>query len=262
MIFDPGFDINVDLDNLTFIYGDKGFGPKPEIRKLDEIRNSLKDKNADGPGMVYCIAMDVGNKEDYIEISKRNLLYGAVIYNKGNIGDEPIRSQGHIHAISKSCMSSTCEVYEIWIGEAIIYMQESGTDDAGRCYAIHGKAGDIIVVPPYWVHATINANPKEEMAFGAWCVKDYGFDYDDVRRHQGIAYYPRLEENKILWDKNENYKTSSFIEMNAIDYPMLNLERGKSIYKQFKENPDRFLFVSQPQQIEKDVWNNLHDRGR
>ena len=61
-------------------------------------------------------------------------------------------SQGHIHAISPSCNASTCEVYEIWSGEAYIYMQQYGGDDAGNCYAVHAKAGDVVIVPPGWVH--------------------------------------------------------------------------------------------------------------
>jgi len=30
------------------------------------------------------------------------------------------------------------------------------------------------------------------------------------------------------------------------DYSDLGLEKGKSIYRQFEEDPDRFLFVSDP----------------
>lgn len=48
-----------------------------------------------------------------------------MIFGDGIVGEEPVRSQGHIHVISPSCNASTCEVYEIWLGEAYIYMQET-----------------------------------------------------------------------------------------------------------------------------------------
>lgn len=51
------------------------------------------------------------------------LLYGAVTYAAGRLGDEPVRSQGHIHTISPHSGWSTTEAYEIWSGKAIIYMQ-------------------------------------------------------------------------------------------------------------------------------------------
>jgi glucose-6-phosphate isomerase, archaeal len=26
--------------------------------------------------------------------------------------------------------------------------------------------------------------------FGAWCDREYGFEYAEIRRHKGIAWYP------------------------------------------------------------------------
>ena len=159
----PGFDISVSEKPLNFIYGEGVFGPEVENRSLDSIRKSLKDHDAKGPEIVYSIAMDVGKTKDREDLIKKNLLYGAVIYSKGKIGEEPVRSQGHIHSVSASCGSSTPEVYEIWQGKAIIYMQETAKDNPGRCFAVIAEAGDVVIVPPYWAHYTVNADPKENM---------------------------------------------------------------------------------------------------
>lgn len=254
MEFYPGFDIQIKKSPLGFQYGQNVFGPEPEARTLDEVRHSLKDKNAKGPDILYCISMDVGEKKDLALMKERNLLFGVVTYASGMIGDEPVRSQGHIHAISSSCHASTCEVYEIWDGEAYIYMQESGDDDAGNCYAIYAKAGDVVIVPPGYVHATINANVHKNMTFGAWCVRDYGFDYEKVRKHNGIAYFPVVKDGKIVWELNNKYKSGHFIIKNAREYPEFQIERGKPIYQQFQENPDKFLFVSKPH-LAKAIWD-------
>ena len=169
MEFYPGFDISPQQEPFGFCYGKGVFGPEAEIRRLDDIRASLEDPGCAGPEAVYSISMDVGMEEDREEIEKRNLLYGAVTYAAGTLGREPVRSQGHIHAVSISCGSSTPEVYEIWDGRAIIYMQESGEDDPGACYAIYAGPGDVVIVPPYWVHATVNGGANRPMTFGAWC---------------------------------------------------------------------------------------------
>ena len=162
--FDPGFGIRPTLRPLGFEYGPGVFGPTCEIRRLDAIRPSLRDPACTGPDPVYAIAMDVGTEDRRADLLARNLLYGAVAYAAGRLGDEPVRSQGHVHAISASCGASTPELYEIWSGRAVILMQESDGDDPGRCFAVSAGPGETVVVPPGWAHATISADPRRPMA--------------------------------------------------------------------------------------------------
>ena len=124
--FYPGFDIRpVSEPAIGFALGADTFENGVEIRKLDSIRKSLMQPDCRGPENVYSIMMDIGDKEDRGDLEKRHLLYGAVCYSKGKLGSEPVRSQGHIHKVSNHSGWSTPEIYEIWEGKAIIYMQES-----------------------------------------------------------------------------------------------------------------------------------------
>lgn len=159
-LFDPGLEILPTTDPMGFQYGRDVFGPPVENRRLEDIRNSLMESSCAGPGIVYSIAMDVGKNKHRDLLNEMHLLYGVVTYAAGKLGKEPVRSQGHIHKVSAYSGWSTPEVYEIWSGEAIIYMQEQAEDQPGRCYAVHAKPGEVVIVPPYWVHATISANPE------------------------------------------------------------------------------------------------------
>ena len=206
--FSPGFTITPAYDPLGFEYGATAFGPVPENRTLDSIRPSLMQPDCDGPDIVYTIAMDVGDVRDRDAMLRRNLLYGAVTYAKGLLGREPVRSQGHIHAVSPSCGMSTCEVYEIWSGSACIYMQETAEDRPGRCFAILANPGEVVIVPPGWAHCTIVADPSRHMTFGAWCVRDYGFDYTGVRRHGGVAWFPVIENRELKFVQNPAYQAA------------------------------------------------------
>lgn len=255
MAFNPGFELSVSENPLGFLYGEKVFGPEPEIRRLDDIRASLADPQSKGPAELYAIVMDVGLEDDREEIVKRNLLFGAVTYAAGTIGREPVRSQGHIHAVSASCGSSTPEVYEIWDGEAVIYIQQSGSDNPGKCYAVHAHPGDVVIVPPGCVHATINADVSHSMTFGAWCVRDYGFDYRDVRRHGGIAFFPYVEEGALKWEKNPAYTGGELISKRARSWEDFSLEAGVPIYTQFQKDKDRFSFVPDPMRYS-DLWES------
>lgn len=253
--FNPGLNVFPTSGKLGFEYGADCFGPEVENRTLDAIRKSLADPTCDGPEIVYSIAMDVGKNIHKPKLEELHLLYGVVTYAAGRIGNEPVRSQGHIHKKSAYAGGwSTPEVYEIWSGEAIIYMQETATDKPGRCFAVHAKAGEVVIVPPFWAHATISANAAEPLTFGAWCDREYGFDYDDVRAHKGLAWFPILDaENNINWKANPNYESSELIEKSPRIYSEFGIVPHKSIYTQFEENEHRFDFVPKPF-IAKDVW--------
>ena len=258
MQFNPGFDIKPTIKPMGFQYGSETFGPPVEIRTLDAIRKSLTDPNCTGPEEVYSIAMDVGKNCHKDILEKKHLLFGAVTYAAGTLGREPVRSQGHIHKNSTYANGwSTPEVYEIWSGEAIIYMQETGHDNPGRCFAVHARPGEVVMVPPAWAHATISANPMEPLSFGAWCDREYGFEYSEVRSHSGLAFFPFLKENnKIIWEKNENYFEQELIIKSPRIYKEFGLTAEKPIYIQFEEDMEKFNFVPRPD-LFKDKWGRF-----
>jgi glucose-6-phosphate isomerase len=257
MHFYPGFDIHPTTKPMGFDYGPGIFGPEVENRTLDSIRKSLLDPNCSGPDPVYSIAMDVGKAEHLRLLKQLHLLYGVVTYAAGRLGDEPIRSQGHIHKVSPFSDWSTPEVYEIWSGKAIIYMQETAKDQPGRCFAVEAKPGDVVIVPPYWAHATISADPEQPLTFGAWCDREYGFEYDAVRAHKGLAWFPVISASgEIEWQKNKNYLDCELITKKPEVYTQLSIEPGKPIYTQFEENPEKFGFVPRPQVAAK-IWEKF-----
>ena len=256
MIFNPGFDIEPTMNPMGFKYGSDVFGPQVENRYLKDIRKSLSDPLCDGPEIVYSIAMDVGKAKHKELLEQMHLLYGVVTYAAGRLGKEPIRSQGHIHWVSKYSGWSTPEVYEIWEGEAIIYMQEYAEDNPGRCFAVYAKAGDVVIVPPYWAHATISANPEHPLTFGAWCDREYGFEYDGVRSHKGIAWFPLFDKDgKIEWQANPCSQPSELICKAPADHPELGIVKGEAIYRTFERAPETFLYVPKPG-LKESVWKN------
>jgi glucose-6-phosphate isomerase, archaeal len=268
--FDAKLGVRSHAADLSFSYDEGVFGPQPEFRRLDAIRRSLRDPNCEGPDPVYSIAMDVGRREHREELARRMLLFGVVVYAAGQLGEEPVRSQGHIHSLAPHCGWSTPELFEIWQGRAIIYAQESADDDPGRCFAITAGPGEKVVVPPGWAHAVINADPSTRMMFGAWCDRQYGFVYDAIRAHHGLAWFPILDgqekdreekggQPKIRWERNLSYR---FNQSNDLSmrvpraYPELGLDPSTPIYEQFANNPDSVQWVSEPARVAQ-VWHNF-----
>ncbi len=231
--FDPGLDIRFLKETLEFDYGCGVFGPKPEYRSLDAIRGSLRDPHCTGPDPVYAIAMDVGRAEDQRELKRRMLLFGVVMYASGRLGDGPVRSQGHVHAIAPHCGRSTPELFEIWEGRAIIYGQE--------------KSGDVVA----------NADMNSPLIFGAWCDRQYAFDYTQVRAHHGLAWYPLLaNDGEISWEPNPTYLASKLECRKARAYPELGLSATVPIYEQFRRHPGSVQWVSDPASL-RGLWQQF-----
>jgi len=254
MSFETGLDVRWNELARTFDYGCGVFGPKPEYRRLDAIRTSLRDPDCEGPDPVYSIVMDVGREEHLDELRKRMLLFGVVAYAAGRLGLEPVRSQGHVHAISAHSGWSAPELFEIWEGRAIVYAQQYADDTPGICVAVEAGPGDHVVVPPGWAHCVINADPNSSMIFAACCDREYGFVYDKVRSHGGLAWFPVLDkQSKINWQPNPRYKRSVLSQHAARAYPELNLIGSMPIYQEFSRDPDSMQWVSDPSRYA-DLW--------
>ena len=252
-MFDPGLFVTPQFSPLGFSYGPGCFGPTPEKRRLDDIRVSLREPSCHGPETVYTIAMDVGKDKDKALLESLHLLFGTVVFASGKLGEEPIRSQGHVHAISPVSGTSTPELYEIWSGRAVIYEQEFDKDDPGRCFAVEAGPGEVVLVPPGWAHCTISADSTQPLAFGAWCVREYGFVYDGVRAHGGLAYFPIWQGNTLVFETNIQYQESQLVRKSPRKYTEFHLEPDLPIYTQFEKDPQRFRFVVHPEEYE-DIW--------
>ena len=129
-------------------------------------------------------------------------------------------------------------------------MQEHAADDPGRCFAIEAGPGEVVVVPPGWAHATVSADAGEAMTFGAWCDREYGFEYDEVRARGGLAWFPRLApDGRVEWQANPRYAARPLVERRARAYPELGLVAGEPIYRTFARDPEAVQWVSDPARL-------------
>jgi glucose-6-phosphate isomerase, archaeal len=257
MRFNSGIGVVPVHQPLGFRYEPGVFGPQPELRPLDAIRSSLQNSECTSPDPVYAIVMDVGREEVRADLQKSILLFGAVIYSAGQLGQEPVRSQGHVHRISKHSGWSPPEVYEIWEGAAYVYMQEHAAEDPGRCYAILAQPGDVVVVPPGWAHAAGSADPSNFISLGALCDREYGFEYEEIRKRKGMAWYPVVTPEKTIeWVSNPHYRTRDIVVRRPRDYSRLGLVSETSLYKQTVRDLDRFAWVANPA-LAQEVWKDF-----
>jgi glucose-6-phosphate isomerase len=147
-------------------------------------------------------------------------------------------------------------LFEIWEGKAVVYAQEFALDQPGHCVAIEAGPGDQVVVPPGWAHCVVNASEDERMVFGALCERQYGFVYDGVRAHGGLAWFPLLRAGRIEWKANPQYQTSSLQVRGPRAYPELGLDAKTPIYRQYETNPESVQWISEPARMAA-LWPSL-----
>jgi glucose-6-phosphate isomerase, archaeal len=69
-----------------------------------------------------------------------------------------------------------------------------------------------------------------------------------------LAWFPVLNaEDKIEWRPNSTYSANELKVHAARAYPELGLSVDKGLYEQFIENPESFLYVSEPGR-KREVW--------
>ena len=113
------------------------------------------------------------------------------------------------------------------------------------------------MVPPGWAHTTISADPEQPLTFGAWCDREYGFEYEEIRAHKGLAWYPVIgQDQEIEWRRNPGYHLNELIVKRPEKYLQFQLDYNTPIYQQFEEDPLKFLFVPQPQLVA-NIWQGF-----
>lgn len=251
-------DLDFDERTRRFRYAEGVFGPPAEIRGLKDVHGTYQDTTGIGPDWLYAIAMDVYRGEHEAILKKAMLLLGVVAYNRGSVGLEPVRSQGHVHRVSSHSGWSPPEVFEIWQGRAIVVTQCTTDTDVGTCYALFADAGERVIVPPGWPHMVVNAARDEPMVFAAVCDRGYeGFEYDRLRAQGGLAFRPVYDDKGALhWRRNENYPSTRLQEKSPQRYTGSTALPEGNIYREMCADPERFAFVPWPDRC-REEWKEF-----
>ncbi len=189
-------------------YGPGMFGPEPELRRLDAIRASLLRPALHGPRSRLRHRHGCGAQRGLDHLKQRMLLFGVVVYAAGRLGQEPVRARDTSTRLRRTAAGRRRRSFRF--GRARHHLRAGARRTIRACVAVTARPGDKVVVPPGWAHCVINADPTTRMVFGAWCDRQYGFDYDGVRAHGGLAWFPLLDaDNRVHWEPNPPYRHQS-----------------------------------------------------
>ena len=248
-----GLDVTLDEEALALAFGRDVVHPVGERRRLADVRATLADPEAVGPEHLYTIYMDICRAGDQAALIERSLLYGAVVYNHGQIGRERLRSQGHRHSRKPGTELRYSEVYEFWTGHGFVYFQKECDPVVTRALLVPVGPGDKVIVPLGWVHMTV-ASDHEPLAFGAWCAREGRLEYEELRALGGPGHFV-LADGEVV--ANPRYAAVADVEVVAPnDLPLLGVPNDLPIYQAWQQSPGLFDFLPQPELVEQ-AWANL-----
>jgi glucose-6-phosphate isomerase len=248
-----GLALRLDEERLSLSFGPGLLHPNPETRHLDDVRPMLEDPHATGPNHLYTIYMDLCRQADASVLREQGLLYGAMVYNRGALGAEYLRSQSHLHSKKVGTSLRYSEVFEFWTGRGFLYLQRECGPEVSRAYLVRVEPGDRIVLPFGWVHLVITTG-EDVLSFGAWCARQNSFEYHALRELGGPAHFVHADGSVA---SNPHYRSVPDVQYaTPRDFPDLGIPRERPIYDSWRDQPELFAFVANPELVG-DIWKDL-----
>jgi glucose-6-phosphate isomerase len=175
---------------------------KPDIRFLRDMESVVYDrewlKTAGNPELYY-MYRDLKEKD--------GLRYDITIIPPQMMGREFVKTKGHEH------IGSFGEIYIVLEGKGIYLIQKYSPSKKEKeekiedVRAIAAEKGDIIVIPSYYGHVTINPS-SETLKTANWISPHCCSSYQLFEEKKGACYFalknPASQE--LEWLKNNNYQ--------------------------------------------------------
>lgn len=258
LIKSAGIDINLNKSTGEISFGDELNIIKPDVRTILEaepyyLSSSKLDKNIP----LYLMYRNVSKIDDNIKIQKSGLRYDITVILPGIIGEEYIKTIGHVHPLSpfSGFKRTFTEVYSVIYGNAIYILQKfshpylSGKEAESTkiiedVVIIEAKAGDIIFIPSHYGHTTINTG-KTPLVMANILYGDFNSMYKPYKMFRGASYYIKKGKNSLSEiNNNQMYVNPPKPRLLEIkDFKPSDLNNNYPLYAQFLENLEKLDFL-------------------
>ncbi len=253
-----GIDINLDRLTGEISFSDEFNTIKPDIRRIAEATPYYFDSSRSEKDLpLYLMYRGVCKRNDSNKISNSGLRYDITVILPGTIGEEYIKTIGHVHPLSPfSDFNRTfTEVYSVIFGEAVYVLQKFShlyllgkendlTKIIEDVAIIEAKAGDTIFIPSHYGHTTINTG-KSPLVMANILYSDFSSMYEPYRVFKGASYYI-IKSNRNLSRINENqmyfYPPKPRL-LEAKHFAPPNLDSNSPLYLQFLEKFEKLDFL-------------------
>lgn len=249
-----GLGIKLDAGRNRLILGSDITRVTPAIRYLKEMKEVLARKDAEGPDELYYMYRDVHKLKDEEGIRKNKLRYDVTIIRAERLGSEAspcaqglaefMKTAGHYHP------GPFGELYEVLAGEAWCLLQKK---DSGNhriiedVILVKAKAGDKIVIPPYYGHILINTG-RTHLVTSNWVSSEFSSEYELYKKAKGAAYFVFEDNLGERFEVNPYYQEVAKIRaaMPAKAIAKFGLKCGSPMYPLLYKEAHKLDFLNNP----------------
>jgi glucose-6-phosphate isomerase len=244
-----GLPIKLEKDTGKLFLDASLLSDHPKTRMLSEslpYYETRKSFPSDLP--LYYMYRDVKKKVDTHSIDLSPFRYDITVLLPGNIEQEPIKTIGHVHPISKLTKTSYTytEVYSVIHGTAHYILQKFSTDfnTIIDVVDLEVKEGEHVLIPSFYGHVTVNVT-DEPLVMANILFRDFSSNYGPYQANKGAALYLKRNQNtEIFSELNINYSNlPSVKKATSIDFIPPELKQFEPLYTQWISNLKGFTYL-------------------
>lgn len=264
-----GLPLYIDEENhvmaLSALLKMDGFGRKETGKMVGLLAN---EENLPVEEPFYDVYRGIAFPEDEELLQKNDFRYDITIIMPGQINGECKKTSGHYHGWNPARTNTYAEVYEVIKGTALYVLQKSPNFDAENpedlvvedliLATVH--AGETIIIPPNYGHASINIGDGP-LVFSNLAYVPCPVHYDPVKHYHGMSYYLMKKGGEITAEFNSRYQNVPQPKFATVkENSRLGIRFGTPVYQSYKENPEAFRFLAEPDQYVDEIMSMLDYR--
>ena len=232
-------------------------------KALGKMTHLFKNPEGMNPDEIaYHAYRDIRFAEHDALFHKYDFRYDVTVILPGPVNGEYKKTSGHYHGYIQGGTLPYPEVYEVIEGEIVFIFQRNRSFDRADggviddVRAVHVKAGQSIIVPPFCGHGSINPT-NGVSAFSNIAVVSCPLSYDPIAQRHGLAAYimeGECQGRKFLPVANPNYDNLPAIHIaDPVENPDLGIEFGVPCYRNFIEHPEKYDFLLHPERYQAEM---------
>jgi len=247
------------LDNNKLEFGSGVDLEKMSVRTMADLAVVAKDDGltlSDDPAyFMYRGVHRIGDEE---KLKSHNQRFDLTVIPSGNLGEEYIKTSGHYHPAKEGTTVEYPELYYAVSGQATYIMQKRDRDGVIEDVILaRVKAGEAILVPPFYGHVTIN-ELDEPLVMANWVEANFSSIYSDFEQKRGAAYYVLDQKLNI---KDQKYiRNSDYLDVpemrEAVSEPVCLSELKNLPIYEYSNQIDKLDLLANPEKYPSDFELN------
>ena len=242
----------------------EGYARKP-AKKMEGLLADESNLEVVADEPFYDVYRGIAYPEDQELLKKHDYRYDITVIMPGQINGECKKTSGHYHGWAPGRMNTYAEVYEVIKGTALYILQKSPNFDTKdptdlkveETILVTVPEGKTLLVPPNYGHCSVNIG-EGPLVFSNLAYVPCPLHYDPVKYYHGMGWYAYRKADGISLKMNSRYPNLPKPRYATVkENPELGITWGCPVYESFRNNPEAFAFLGNPDDYVDKIMSSL-----